>query len=231
MISAMPSRHSSVRRLLAGTVAIVTLVAGCSGSAAGVSPAAPPPAASPATSPASTPAPAGTTPATPTPPSTAAATALPTGAVGAADPCAVVTAGEASQLVGATVAAGQEETTEGGGRLCAYRAGATAVVTVLTATAPDGASAKAWEAQFVADLSKGAPAAVHPTISEMPGWQPGVDAAFLSGHTTIQGVTISGTGMYLLKGIAFASFSVLTTGTPPTDAAVRAEAMTVVGRI
>lgn len=169
-------------------------------------------------------------------PTTAASeTPEPTGLAGAPDPCAIVTSAEASALAGTTYGAGSEDTTEGNGRICVYGSGTLHITTVNTGLAPDEATAKAEEAAFKTKLEQVASQAgaqIKMNVTELPNWQPGVDAALISGGGTVSGVTISASAMYLLKGTTFVGFGVLGLGaTPPSNAALEAQGMTVLGRI
>ncbi len=157
------------------------------------------------------------------------ATTVPT----ALDPCQIVTAAEASALTGATFSAGEESTTQGGGKLCAYSQEGI-VFEVLVGQSADAATAKAQEPAFKAELENGVAQAgiANPTLTELPGFETGVDAAVLEGSATIQGVKASAIALYALKGAVFLAMSDITVGgTPPTSAQIQAQAHTSLGRI
>ncbi len=212
---------------LVGLLASLTLAA-CSATGSSSSPSA---TASTSIAPAATP----TTTTTPTATEaasaseTSAATAVPT----AIDPCQIVTAAEASTLTGATFATGQESVTDGGGKLCTY-AQEGVVFEVVVGQSPDAATAQAQEAVFKSQLENGMAQAgiVNPTLTELPGFETGVDAAVVEGHATVQGVKVSAIGLYALKGAVFLSISDVTIGgTPPSSAEIQTQAHTSLGRI
>ena len=220
-------------RLAVAAFGAALVLAACGGTA---SPGASSPAATTASaSTAATPTTAPTATPTPTTEASGSATAEPTGLAGAPDPCAMVTSAEASALAGVTFGPGKEDTTTGNGRICTYGAGTLHIVTVSTALAADAATAKAEEADFKTKLEQGAAQAgadLKVNVTELPSWQPGVDAALVSGGVTISSVSIAASAMYLLKGTTFVGFSCLGLGTAaPSNAALEAQGMTVLGRI
>ena len=194
---------------LALTIPALILLAGCSNPGGG-------PSGSPSSSPSATPSASGQ------------ATTL--------DPCQLVTAAEASALAGVTFGAGLEETTgsNGTGKRCTYGAQTKNVFFVQVATAASADDAQAqWtteEAEADADLASGFDgAAVNVTKSDLTGL--GDRAAVGTGSVTIEGQTISGGDIYLLKGPNFLAFGDLTLGTAPTAAALQAQAVTSLGRM
>ncbi|TAM57078.1 MAG: hypothetical protein EPN50_09535 [Chloroflexota bacterium] len=219
-------RHRTIA-LFAG---LSLLLAACSGSGSG-SPSASGPtgAASPIATPAPTlsPTPLSTTAATPA----ATETTQPTGVPTTLDPCQVVTAAEASSLTGATFAAGQASTTEGNGKLCSYALEGV-VFEVALGVAPDEATAKSGEAAFRAEIEKNAGIAGS-KLTELPGFENGVDAAIEQGQATISGLTIKVIAMYLLKGTTFLGISDISTlgAAVPTAAAMEAQAHTSLARL
>lgn len=212
-----------------GGAAMVALVAACGSS-----------------SPTGTSTPAGASSSTTT--ATTGGTGLAGGGVNATqDPCQLVTASEASSLAGTTFTSGTEQTNTdtanpGGGssRQCIYGGATTNVFEVLVADASSASAAQAdWaaeEAQVQSKLSSSA--------SQLP---PGTNLNFnindtsISGadraatgtfSTTIQGVTLSGSAMYLLKGAAFVAFTDLVVGhAGPGVSAMESQAGTTVGRM
>ena len=151
-------------------------------------------------------------------------TAVPT----SIDPCQVVTAQEASQLTGATFAAGKETTTAGNARICTYGSQTLDVVTVEVAVAPDAATVQTDKAAALAEIQKAAGTGLH--VAQLSGI--GDAAAAVSASTTISGQTLSITGIYVLKGLVFFAMSDLVLGRPaPTSAAMQAQAQTAIGRL
>jgi hypothetical protein len=149
------------------------------------------------------------------------------------DPCQLVTAAEASTLGGASFSAGQASSTPDGGKLCNYSAQGV-VVEVLVGQSVDAATAQAQEPAFKADLENGLAQAgiASPTLTELPGFETGVDAAVVSGSATIGGITASAIAIYALKGAVFLAISDVTIGgTPPTSDEIQAQAHTSLGRI
>jgi hypothetical protein len=219
------SRPSMLRLIAIGA----TLVLGaCSGTPASETPssAATPMATTTATA---TPAPAGS----PTASSPAEASGVPT----ALDPCELVTAAEASALAGASFGAGTEGTTSGGGRTCVYGSTATAIVQVLVAQAPDASTAQAdWtqeQAQAEAALKQAMPAGVDLTFKVSDASVTGADqAAAVTAKATFSGVTIGVSGIYVLKGATFFTFSELALGGDAASlSAMEAQAVVTLGRV
>jgi hypothetical protein len=162
-----------------------------------------------------------------TPSATAKATTL--------DPCQLVTAAEASALSGASFGAGLEETTGGTGKRCTYGAQTTNVFFVQVATAATASDAQAaWateEAEADAGLAAGFPVQASANISKTDVSGLGDRAAVGTGSATIEGQTISGGVIYLLKGPNFLAFGDLTLGTAPTADALKAQAATSLDRM
>jgi hypothetical protein len=177
--------------------------------------------------------------ATPTPsaPATASAPAQPSASPVALDPCQLVTSAEASALAGTTYAAGREGTTNGG-KTCVYGYQTTNVFLVLVAQAPDAATAQAqWGtelAQAQAELKKGVPAGINlnfnaTDVSNVTGAD---RAAVVTFNTTISSIRIGLSGIYVLKGATFFTFSDLLEGhAPPTLSAMEAQAVTTLSRV
>jgi hypothetical protein len=158
------------------------------------------------------------------------ATAVPT----SIDPCQLVSADEAGKLSGATFGAGKETTTKGNARICTYSGNTLNVFSVEVAIAPDEATAKADEAAAQADLQAAAAklASHGATVTQLPGFAPGADAVLLEATISLGGKTLGGRGMYVLRGTTFFSFSdIAVDKAPPTADAMKAEAMTLLGRL
>jgi hypothetical protein len=157
-------------------------------------------------------------------------TAVPT----SIDPCQIIPAAEAGQLVGATFGAGKESTTEGNARICTYGANTINVFTFEVAIAPDAATAKADETAALADIdAEAAKLSSHGvTTTKLPNFAPGADAVLFVGTVSLGGATIGGSAIYVLHGLTFFGFSdIALRQAPPTADALKAEAMTVLGRL
>jgi len=151
------------------------------------------------------------------------------------DPCQLVTAAEASALSGASFGAGLEETTGGTGKRCTYGAQTKTVFFVQVATAATAADAQATftaeEANADAALAAGFPAKISAQLTKADVSGLGDRAAVGTGSETIEGQTISGGVIYLLKGPNFLAFGDLTLGTAPTADALKAQAATSLDRM
>jgi hypothetical protein len=148
----------------------------------------------------------------------------------AIDPCALVTRDEASALAGVTFGAGRDETLQSGLRQCIYGYQTLNVFTVQVVQATSEAEAKAEEAAGLAaakqQISNGL------KVTELPGFEDGVDAAVLEGKATISGQTFSASGIYVLKGTTFFDFSDVTVGhDAPSSDALQAQAKTSLTRV
>ena len=154
------------------------------------------------------------------------------------DPCQLVTQQEASQLAGASFAAGKEETISSGAKMCTYGAQTLNVFMVEVAVAPDAATAQAqWaqeEAQAQANLQQFvAQAGANVTLQAGDITLSGADkAAAATSTATISGQTISISAIYVLKGAVFFTFSDLVLGkAAPTLAQMQTQAGTVLSRV
>jgi hypothetical protein len=153
------------------------------------------------------------------------------------DPCALVTAAEASALSGASFGAGIEETTgsNGTGKRCTYGSQTKNVFFVQVASAGTAAEAQAqWaaeEAEVDARLASGFGAELNANLTKTDLTGFGDRAAVGTGSETIQGQTVSGGVIYLIKGPNFLAFGDLTLGTAPTADALKAQATTSLGRM
>ena len=156
------------------------------------------------------------------------ATAVPTDI----DPCQLVTADEASTLAGTSLAAGTVST-ENNTRICGYGAEGI-VLKVLVAVTPDAAAAKAQEPEFKAQLEQGAAEAgmASPKLEELTDFEPGVDAAVISGHVTVNGTKVSAIALYALKGAVIIAISDISLGgSAPSSDAIQAQAHTTLSRL
>ncbi|MGO8685929.1 MAG: hypothetical protein ACLQT7_01910 [Candidatus Dormibacteria bacterium] len=183
-----------------------------------------------------------------TTPSSSASTATPSAASSATavatslDPCQMVTASEASSLSGATYGAGVEGTTSGGGKTCTYGAETTDVFEVILGEASSASVAQAdWaqeEGQVQSDLqqafqsAQSAGVTVSFNVNDVTNVSGADRAAVGTFSTTISGVSIGGTALYLLKGADFVAFSDLEVGhAAPSASAMESQGSTTVGRL
>jgi hypothetical protein len=156
-------------------------------------------------------------------------TAVPT----SIDPAQLVTADEASKLAGVTFGACQVDTTSNNGKICVYGTSAN-TFSVIVAVAPDEATAKSAEQDAIAELQKNATqlAGQGLKVTQIPNFAPGADAAVLNASISVLGKTLGATAIYVLKGKTFFGFSDLALDkAPPTTDAMKAQAMTTLGRI
>ena len=148
------------------------------------------------------------------------------------NPCDLVPAAEASALVGTTFASGKA-TSENNTRICTY--GQEGVVfEVLVGVAPDAATAKAQEPAFKKQLEDGVAQAglKDVKLTELPGFEPGVDAAVLSGSASAGGISVKGVALYALKGAVFVALSEVSIGgSVASSDAMQAQAHTTLGRL
>lgn len=206
------ARPSGGRGALALVIPALLLLAGCSNPGGG-----------PSGSPSSTPS------GSPSASATAQATTL--------DPCQLVTSAEASALAGVTFGAGLAETTgtDGTGRRCTYGAQTKNVFFVQVGTATSAADAQAAftaeEAKADAALTAGFPAQINAQLTKSDVSGLGDHAVVGTGSESIEGQTISGGVIYLLKGPNFLAFGDLTLGTAPTADALKAQAATSLARM
>jgi hypothetical protein len=115
-----------------------------------------------------------------------------------------------------------------------YGAQTKQVFTVTIAIAPDEATAKSEEAAAEQDLKAKAAenAAIGPVVTELPNFAPNSDAVMMGAEKTLAGYTIGARAIYVLRGATFLGFSdVAIDAKVPTADAVKAEAMTVPGRV
>jgi hypothetical protein len=150
----------------------------------------------------------------------------------AIDPCALVTPDEVSKLLGTTFGPG-DESTEGNNKMCSYGQEGL-VFEVLVAVAPDEATAKSQEPAFKASLEQAVSEAgiTDAKLTELPDFEPGVDAAVLTGSLSAAGQKIAAISLYALKGAVLVALSdVALGGSVPTSAAMQDQAKTALGRL
>ncbi len=224
------SEHAGTSRVVrraVGVLVIATLLAACGSSTASNSPVA---TVADTTTAAPTPTPQ-PTPTAAAPTSVVTATDEPTGVPTSLEPCVVVPADEASALAGTTFAAGTPSTTSGNGKVCTYTATGNVMVVVL-GVAPDVATAQGEEQSMKDQLEQGVPGVTF-QLTELPGFQDGVDAAIVTGSETVAGQSFSATAMYMLKGTTFLGISdvVVGAGQAMTSDAIKAQAPTFLDRL
>ncbi|HZV25837.1 MAG TPA: hypothetical protein VFG00_06075 [Acidothermaceae bacterium] len=208
--------------------------------AAATTAAAPAPATSESATPTPLPPPAATSaPASPspTPTPTPSASASPTGSASPPnlDPCQLVTQSEASTLAGATFGPGREEST-GGGKECVYGYQTLNVMDVIVAEAPDAKTARFVYAQELgeaqAKIASDLPAGVSVKLDTTNTAGIGDEASTITGSGSIQGQTISFTGIYVISGATFFTIGDLVLAkAPPTVTAIQDQAKVTLGRL
>lgn len=157
--------------------------------------------------------------------------ALPSAVATDIDPCQLITAADASALVGATFGAGKASTTENNLKICTYAAPGPNIFSVEVAVAPDVATAKAAEAATKADLESKTNN-IPMTVTELPNFAPDTDAALLEGAMSGGGLSAAGKAMFLLKGTTFVGFSDFSVGgQPPSAQAMKDKATEVLGKL
>jgi hypothetical protein len=162
-----------------------------------------------------------------------------------------VTQSEASTLAGATFGPGKEETISASSKECVYGSQTTNVMDIIVAEADSPATARAVYAQELGNaqnlIATNLPPGVHVNLvtssasvgsssaSTSTSASPpsvGDEASTVTGSAAILGKTISFTGIYVISGATFFTIGDLLLGaTPPTEAAIQAQAQTVIGRI
>jgi len=161
------------------------------------------------------------TPASPSPQASASATPV------SYDPCVLVTVQEASTLTGVNYSPGLEQPANGE-KQCIYGYQTTDVFAVGIAQAPDLATAQADEAQARAFLQQTAGNGL--TFVELQGV--GDAAAVVQASRSANGTTLAICGIYVLKGTIFFFISdAAANHAVPNNAALQAQAVTVLGRL
>jgi hypothetical protein len=172
------------------------------------------------------------TPSPSTPASQAAAgaseSALPTAVPTDIDPCQLITAEQASALVGVTFGPGKESETDKNVKICSYAGPGPNVFMVEVAVAPDVATAKAAEAAVQADLESRAneQADLGLTVTQLPNFAPNTDAAMLSGEKSAGALSVAARAMLVLRNATFFAFSDVAVGggKPPSEQAMKDKA-------
>jgi hypothetical protein len=143
------------------------------------------------------------------------------------DPCALVTAAEASALTGASYGPGKLEVDSSAARRCIYGAQTKNVFTVIVAQATSVAQAQAVKDQMRAQAEQalsGQPV----NLNKVSGV--GDDAESISASFAQYGISLS--GLYVLKGtVGFALVDLVVGAPAPTVAALTTQAQTVIGRL
>jgi hypothetical protein len=166
-------------------------------------------------------------------PSASEAEAGPTAVPTAVDPCKLVTPAEITALTGKTPGSPKASTTEGNARLCSYGNGGVGF-NVIVSQLPDAATAKQQEPAFKAQLEHLAAEAgiTDAKLTELPNFEPGVDAAVISGSVTGAGQKISAISLFALKGAVLVALSdVAIGGAIPTSEAMQAQGKATLARL
>jgi hypothetical protein len=224
-----------MRRTIFGiSVVLMLAAAACSGGAPTAATTEPPAPASPSPSIAATPAESSpspsaspitsataiptTEPATPSPTAPAAPVDTATPNLAAIKPCSLVTTSEADAISGTRYAPGATSTS-GGGRICTYiRLNAHASLALDVKVAPSPAAAQ--QAYAAAELN-----ASSFTVTQVTGVG---DGAFIA-RTSLLGIESS--TIDVLRGAYFFAIAVISVPPGPTDKALEAESLLVVGRL
>jgi hypothetical protein len=229
----MTHSHPTALRALAA-IAILSILglAACTSAGASTEPSitaasAPPPAATATAEPSMSEAPsaAASEPADASEGPSAVATAI--------DPCQLITSDEVATVTGAQFGPPSSTTMENNGRICTYGQEGLGF-NVIVVQAPDAATAKAEEPAFKAQLEQEATTGgiKNMKLTELPDFEPGIDAAILSGSVDANGIKVGGVAFYALKGSVLLALTELVQGANiATDAAMEAEAKTVLGRL
>jgi hypothetical protein len=154
-------------------------------------------------------------------------TAVPT----SLDPCQLISSQEAGQLAATNFGTGKEEKLNGNAKMCIYGYQTKNVFEIIVAVSPDVATAKKEEAAMEAEQSANAAKLNQGlTITKMPGFTSDSDAVLLEIKPNALG--IAGRAIYVLRGTVFFGFNDLVVGgSAPSAEAMKAEAMTVLGRL
>jgi len=157
----------------------------------------------------------------------------PTAVATTIDPCEVVPPAEASKLAGSTFGPTKATTMSNNGRLCGYARGGL-LLNVMVTQAADAATAKAQEPAFKAEIEQQAAEGGlgDMKLTELPDFQPGVDAAVMTASNTVNGLPVKGIAFFALKNaVLLAITDVSFGGTAPTAAAMEDEAKVALGRL
>ena len=154
--------------------------------------------------------------------------ALPTAVPTDIDPCQLITADQASALVGVTFGPGKESETDKNVKICSYAGPGPNVFMVEVAVAPDVATAKAAEAAAQADLESNAnqQADLGLTVTQLPNFAANTDAAMLAGEKSAGALSVAARAMMVLRNATFFAFSDVAVGggKPPSEQAMKDKA-------
>ena len=183
------------------------------------------------------PPPAPVSSASPTPSPSASEPASPTGSASPTnlDPCQLVTQDEASTIAGATFGPGEEQLTDGGGKICVYGSETTNVFTVEVAQTDAATASAEWTVELArteATIESRLPPGVHVNFDASNAAGIGDEAAVLTGSETIVGKPINFSGIYVLSGGTFFLIGDLVVGkASPAVSPIEDQARTVLTRI
>ena len=164
----------------------------------------------------------------------ASESALPSAVPTDLDPCQLVTSADASSFVGVTFGPGKESTTDSNVRMCTYTAGTANIFDVGVAIAPDVATAKAAETALEKDLETQTNdlASLGLSVTKLPGFAAGADAAILQGGITAAGQSIAARAIFVLRGTTFFEFGdIALGGNPPSEQATKDKAMELLAKV
>jgi len=154
--------------------------------------------------------------------------ALPTAVPTDIDPCQLITADQASALVGVTFGPGKESDNGKNVKICSYAGPGPNIFMVEVAVAPDVATAKAAEAAAQADLQSSASqqADLGLAVTQLPNFAPNTDAAMLQGEKSAGALSVAGRAMMVLRNATFFAFSDVAVGggKPPSEQAMKDKA-------
>jgi hypothetical protein len=154
--------------------------------------------------------------------------ALPTAVPTDIDPCQLITADQASALVGVTFGPGKESDNGKNVKICSYAGPGPNIFMVEVAVAPDVATAKAAEAAAQADLESSAnqQADLGLTVTQLPNFAANTDAAMLAGEKSAGALSVAARAMMVLRNATFFAFSDVAVGggKPPSEQAMKDKA-------
>ena len=168
------------------------------------------------------------------PPTQSVASSTPTPTPSAqmvSDPCAVLPQAEASALSGVSMPAGVSQPLGTGGAMkCGYTSGSVEAFLILAKASSAAEAQAAWDTEK-ARLQQETPTGITVTATAVQGI--GDRAEVFVGKATIGGVNNTIMAIFVLKGATFMDLGdyALRNATPPTTAALQAQATTSVGRV
>jgi len=149
-----------------------------------------------------------------------------------ANACQVLTQSEASALSGVSMPAGVQQPWGSGGAVkCGYTSGPVEAFVILDRASTAAEAQAQWDSEKANLQAQATPAGVSVTATAVPGI--GDRAEVFVGNATIGGVKNTIMAIFALKGATFVDLGdfALQGSTPPTTAALEAQAMTSVGRV